>query len=190
MTDTPDSRRQKILHWLQEQKSLAIDELVNRLDVSAMTIHRDLDLLAKEGLVQKSYGHVVLKDTKTEIMPSPDVCALCQTRLSHRSDFVIQMAQGELLQACCPHCGLLLMRRHTVTSALTRDFISFRMVNVTQAIFVLDSRVHLCCVPSVLCFATRQDAESFERGFGGTVLSFEDTLHHLEHSHSHPIKPL
>ena len=188
MPDTPDSRREKILHWLQEQKSLAIDDLVSRLDVSSMTIHRDLDLLAKEGLVQKSYGHVVLKDIKPEAAPLPNVCALCQTNLTHRSDFVIQLPQGELLHACCPHCGLLLMRRHSVTSALTRDFITFCMVNVTQATYLLDSRVHLCCVPSVLCFSTRQDAESFERGFGGTVMTFEEILNHLSQSHCHPGK--
>lgn len=186
MTDSPDTRRQKILHWLQEQKSLAIDELVNRLDVSAMTVHRDLDWLAKDGLVQKSYGHVNLKDTRTESLPSPDVCTICQTHLSHRSDFVIQLPQGELIHACCPHCGLLFMRRQAVTSALTRDFISFRMVNVTQATYVLDSRVHLCCIPSVLCFATRQDAESFMHGFGGMVMTFEETLNHLGESHCHP----
>ena len=62
------------------------------------------------------------------------------------------------------------------------------MVNVYQAAYVLGSDVTLCCVPSVLCFASRPEAERYQRGFGGQVLDFDAAraalgqAHHANHA--------
>lgn len=186
MADSPDARRQKILTWLHEQKSLPIDELVSRLSVSAMTIHRDLDVLAEEGRVRKSYGHVALIPARAE-SPSIDTCAMCRTAVAPRTAFTIHLPHNELLTACCPHCGLLLLSQHTEAfSALTRDFLYGRVVNAMQAVYVLESRIHLCCVPGVLCFVNAEDAGDFQRGFGGTLMTFEDITRYLGPHHCHP----
>lgn len=183
---TPHQRQQQIMQWLQEQHSLPIDELVNRLEVSAMTVHRDLDQLVKSGLVQKVYGAVELVDSKNQLTSPQSMCAMCRADIPYRTAFNLQTAAQEQVCACCPHCGLMLLQQTPqVASALTRDFIYGRMVNVVQASYVVESRVQLCCVPSVLCFATLEDAQAFQQGYGGQVMSFENTLIYLANCHSH-----
>lgn len=187
MPESPDLRRRKILHWLQDHKTLSIDELVSRLNVSTMTVHRDLDVLAEEGLVQKSYGYAALVEARPEVVNAPDVCALCRTSVSVRTAFTINLPRGDLLTACCPHCGLLLLSQQAqVLSALTRDFLYGRIVNAMQAVYVVESRIHLCCVPSVLCFVNTADAEDFQRGFGGRLMSYEAITQYLGPHHCHP----
>ena len=190
MRETPELRRQRILEWLQAQKSLSIEDLVSRLDVSAMTVHRDLDALVKEGLVHKSYGHASLIERKLESGSSPAICALCRVEVPHRTAFTIHLSDGAQLDACCPHCGLLLLRQQSrAISALMRDFIYGRMVNVLQAVYVVESRVHLCCVPTVLCFASLDDADSFTRGFGGQSMNFDQVTAYLGEQHIHANHP-
>jgi len=90
------------------------------------------------------------------------------------------------LTACCPHCGLMLLSDITeVDSALARDYLYGRMVNVYQAYYLVASDVSLCCEPTVLCFAKLADAEKFSLGFGGHVMDFSQALSHLTSSHRH-----
>ena len=49
MVSISTDRQQKILELLQERKTLKIQELVEQLQVSPMTVHRDLHRLAKAG---------------------------------------------------------------------------------------------------------------------------------------------
>jgi DeoR/GlpR family transcriptional regulator of sugar metabolism len=181
MTDLPHQRQEQILEWLQVQGFATVEALASQLGVSTMTIHRDLDRLAKTGLVQKVYGGVELAK------PSPQTqaltCALCHAEVPARTAFMAQTPSGERIPACCSHCGLLLA--DPLGSALARDFIYGRMVNVARAAYVVESRVHLCCIPSILCFTGLEDAESFQRGFGGQVMTFEDVRGYLKHHHSH-----
>lgn len=53
-------RRQLIMKEMYEHKVVVIMELAEKLDVTAMTIRRDLNMLEKQGLVEKSYGGAVL----------------------------------------------------------------------------------------------------------------------------------
>lgn len=172
MTDTPRQRQEQIINWLDAERFLAVDALAERLDVSIMTVHRDLDQLAKAGHVRKVHGGVERVDLALDAQTG--ICALCLMEVPRRTAFTLQMRGGEQRCACCAHCGLLMMRHdETVALALTRDFIYGRMVNVMQAAYVIGSRVNLCCMPGVLSFATHDDAQSFARGFGGEVMSFD-----------------
>lgn len=56
----PAQRRQMILKVLEDQGVISISELVERLDVSHMTVRRDLQNLEKEGLVVTVTGGVQL----------------------------------------------------------------------------------------------------------------------------------
>ena len=49
-------RQQRILDLLQAKGFVRIDELADRLSVSAMTVHRDLDVLSEQGLLSKVRG--------------------------------------------------------------------------------------------------------------------------------------
>lgn len=183
MSDSPEIRRKKILEWLQSEKTLSIEALITHFGVSAMTIHRDLDFLSEEGLVQKSYGQVTLVPQKSKNI---SVCPICQNALVHHDHFVLHTAEGDYLNLCCAHCGLLWIgREKNFISALAPDFLYKRMVNVLQATYLLGSRVGICCVPSILTFASLQDAMDFQRGFGGIVMSFEEILDHLRVQHSY-----
>lgn len=51
-----EERRRELLKVVQSRKSVGLDELVERLGVSRMTVHRDLDLLAGRGLLRKQRG--------------------------------------------------------------------------------------------------------------------------------------
>lgn len=51
-----EDRCREILSLVQTKKSVQLDELVEKLGVSRMTIHRDLDLLASRGLLRKERG--------------------------------------------------------------------------------------------------------------------------------------
>ncbi|MBE0529945.1 MAG: DeoR/GlpR transcriptional regulator [Rhodospirillales bacterium] len=53
---TPDGRRQEIVAVVMREGSVQIDSLAERLDVSRMTVHRDLDLLEQQGLLRKERG--------------------------------------------------------------------------------------------------------------------------------------
>lgn len=53
-------RRQLIMQELHENKVVVIMDLAEKLGVTAMTIRRDLNLLERQGLVEKSYGGAVL----------------------------------------------------------------------------------------------------------------------------------
>jgi len=65
----PVDRRQQILALLEEQGSLTISALSAVFQVSEMTIHRDLDLLAEEGLLRKVRGGAVPMVLETAVTP-------------------------------------------------------------------------------------------------------------------------
>ena len=56
------SRKEKILHLLSRQAEINIPELVEQLDISAVTARRDLDKLALEGLLTRTHGGARMKE--------------------------------------------------------------------------------------------------------------------------------
>lgn len=57
----PEQRRIKILDKLEESNIYTLDNLTEELGVSRITIQRDVNLLAKKGLLYKVHGGVKLK---------------------------------------------------------------------------------------------------------------------------------
>jgi len=180
--DLPAERQHQIIEWLQSERTISIDVLVERLGVSPMTVHRDLDRLESDGLVEKLHGGVRL--ARKAAADTLAGCAVCGKPVPERTTFVVETPGGERLQACCPHCGFLLLGRQAeVTSVLAVDFIHGHMVNALQATFLIEPDLRLCCVPTVLCFASRGDAERFRAGFGGELLGFDEAYRHLSGLH-------
>jgi DNA-binding Lrp family transcriptional regulator len=184
----PTARQSQVVQWLGEQQSLTIEELAERLGVSVMTVHRDLDALAREGLVVKVHGGVTLAERRSQL--DAQSCALCHMGVQSRTAFVIQAENGDRVSACCPHCGVLLLHdTPSAVSVLAKDFLYGRTINAAQAFYLVDSSVSACCVPSVLCFASHNDAERFQTGFAGTIMDFAGLKLHLSghrhDSHAH-----
>ena len=55
-------RRDEILRRLEREERVEIAQLALDFDVSTLTIRRDLDALASQGLVKRSYGQAMLAD--------------------------------------------------------------------------------------------------------------------------------
>jgi DeoR family transcriptional regulator of aga operon len=58
-TDKRNRRYQAILDALQQSGSIAVEELSAKLNVSVVTIRRDLDELAQQGLLNRTHGGAV-----------------------------------------------------------------------------------------------------------------------------------
>lgn len=183
----PERRRELIREWLGAEGFLAIDQLARRFGVSTMTIHRDVDRLARAGLARKVRNGVTpVVDDSAQASASQARCAMCGKLVPPRTAWVVTSNDGEQWRACCAHCGLL--RLHHVAgrqSVLAVDFLYGQMVNAFQATFVMGSDVTVCCVPSVLCFATRHDADRFRQGYGGELLDFDAAMAAMADAH-HP----
>lgn len=56
-------RHQKIYELLRNHKNLSIDKLSSILEISKMTVRRDLDRLTRKGIVQRVHGRAVISRT-------------------------------------------------------------------------------------------------------------------------------
>lgn len=61
-----------ILDLLNQQGSVSVDDLATRLNVSPMTIRRDLDTLDQEGFLTRCHGGAVLRQGSTTEVPYSD----------------------------------------------------------------------------------------------------------------------
>lgn len=172
MAVTP--RKQQILAILDEKGHASVQELAEKFSVSKMTIHRDLNQMAAEGLVVKSHGAASL--------PSPfsggNKCGMCGKTLSERTLFIVSLPGGEQRHACCAHCGLM-MQSQLGGTGLTADFLHNHILSATQAVYLIQCELTVCCAPSVLSFGSRSEAEKFQAGFGGKLASMAEAIHFL-----------
>ncbi|HNB40694.1 MAG TPA: DeoR family transcriptional regulator [Anaerolineales bacterium] len=181
-------REQKILEHLKTHKTASIQELAEAFGVSNMTIHRDLHKLANAGQIIKKHGGAALPNSGVKALEEPSSCAMCGKPASQRTIFIVKFDNGEELRACCAHCGLMMQSREkNVWQSLTVDFLYGHMISAGQAYYLVGSELNICCVPSILAFGSKADAEKFQKGFGGQLLDMENTIHHMHgmmHMHS------
>ena len=172
-------REKRILEYLHEWGSASIQKLAETLGVSNMTVHRDLNRLMATGQVQKKHGGVTLPSAGIRTQEHY-VCAMCGKPVSPRTVFIVKLDDGEELRACCAHCGLMLQSRsQNAWQSLTADYLYGHMLSAGQAFYLIGSELNICCVPSVLAFSSRQDAEKFQKGFGGQLLGMDETVQHM-----------
>jgi DeoR family transcriptional regulator, copper-sensing transcriptional repressor len=180
MSDTPTARQRKILEFLSERRTLTIQELIQDLGVSSMTVHRDLIKLADAGQLSKTRGGATLLPRATHIPNAPGQCAMCNQNVPTRTVVIIQSPESGHLSACCPHCGLTLLDQNPkATLAMVADFIYGRMVGAGEAAYLVGCSVTLCCEPSILAFACPDQASSFQKGFGGEIMDLAQALDYL-----------
>lgn len=59
----PIERQNKILELLSERQVLKIQEIISEFNISIETVRRDINLLEKQGKIEKIYGGIKLVDT-------------------------------------------------------------------------------------------------------------------------------
>jgi len=73
-----EERQQRLLGYVNDHKRATVEELSEFVDVSQVTIRRDLDDLHNGGLVVRTFGGVVSKDSMLSMeIPSSRKAALC-----------------------------------------------------------------------------------------------------------------
>jgi DeoR/GlpR family transcriptional regulator of sugar metabolism len=160
-------RQHEILRLIKQKGNLSIEEIRKTIGVSQATAYREIQELSQMGFAAKTPGGI------SQIENLPTRCVQCRGETNARTTFIIEQKNGEKLSACCSHCGMMALANNTnVSTAMTVDFIYGKMINVSQAWYVLNSDVSLCCSPSILSFSKHTDADRFAQGFGGEVLDF------------------
>src|ERR1700740_1988353 len=56
---TMDERHKHILSLLEAEAKIRVEDLADRLDVSQVTMRKDLDILEKQGLLERIHGSAV-----------------------------------------------------------------------------------------------------------------------------------
>lgn len=173
----PVERRQKIEQLLRKHKNMKISELSKELNVSEMTIHRDLVPLIDAGIVEKTFGGVSYIEKKQT--QNDSICTYCSGSINYQLRFQLILTNDRHEMTCCAHCGLLRYRelQDEVVQAICYDFLRQTTLNAQIATYVMDTSIDIgCCQPQVLSFQHEDEARKFVTGFGGKVYSFTDAM--------------
>jgi DeoR family transcriptional regulator, copper-sensing transcriptional repressor len=179
MSTLASERQAKIIEYLRLNGTVETNILADKLSVSTMTIHRDLNKLADAGIIQKVHGGATLYQP-VDKPNQPELCPMCHKLVSERTAFILHTNDGQQIRACCPHCGLMMLANMpNIKSAMATDFLYGTIVSISQATFLLNSNLTICCSPTILTFNKPEDAIRFQRGFGGTLADFETARQHI-----------
>ena len=178
----PIERINRIKKLIEDKHTMKISELSDILNVSEMTIHRDLKPLVDDGIILKTFGGISLVEIKAS-KQDDDLCVVCSRAIHPRLGYRIILPNNKIEMTCCGHCGL--MREHQlgdkVIQSICQDFLRQTTLSAKLASFVFDTSIDMgCCQPQVLTFERADHAEKFIKGFGGTVTSFDEALNLIQ----------
>ncbi len=171
-------RQRKILALLDKETGLSAGELAGRLQVSRMTVHRDLQSLYRQDLLLRIRGGAVAKGNPRSGLES--YCTTCDRPVvpHQRSEFILE--DGSSIVTCCAVCALRRVSHDNYEGdLLVGDQISGRMIPVDDAFFLVNSLASPCCQPSMLSFACEEEIALFQAGFGGSIARLNEALEFL-----------
>ena len=122
------------------------------------------------------------------------VCEVCKRVIHTETSFRIARPDGSMRAVCCPRCGLAAVIQNGGKALDAVDFTTKKRVGAAEAIYLEGSDIMECCtntgfrsdegayqkmeydrcMPSLLAFARREDAEVVLQKHGGNILSFEE----------------
>lgn len=179
----PIERRRQIMKWLEEEKSISIKELSERLQISEMTVYRDIKPLLEKEDIYKTPGGIAVR-VKTD--PGGEHCVYCHKVIGNdRLSVRLFQHSSQVETACCAHCGLLryLQIGDQVEQVVGTDFLLGTTVNVATSYLLFDSDLPIrCCSPSILVFEKKSNAKRFQNGFNGKLYSFWEALQQVKSS--------
>jgi hypothetical protein len=122
------------------------------------------------------------------------VCEVCKRVIHTETAFRIARPDGSAKSTCCPRCGLTSVIHNGGQALDAVDFTTRKRVAAAAALYLEGSDIMECCtgtgfrsdegayqkmeydrcMPSLLAFARREDAEMVRQKQGGSILSFEE----------------
>lgn len=174
----PVERQNRIKELVQKKQSLKISELSNLLQVSEMTIHRDIKPLIEKGFIVKTFGGITIATEKKKKVIHEE-CIYCSRMVHKKMKYRLILPNNKIEVACCAHCGLLRHRQlgEKVMQAICHDFLRQTTISAPLTWYVMDTSVDMgCCQPQVLPFEWKDHADKFVKGFGGEVYSFQEAI--------------
>ena len=169
-------RQRKIINWLYEEGTLSIADISKRLNVSEMTVYRDIKPLMEENKINKTSRGISLASITN--VPS-NTCKYCLKDLNNRHPVQIITHDQKVEHLCCPHCGLLRYRdiEKNVSQIICRGFLQNTTISAKLAYFLMDTDFNLnCCEPQVITFESLKYAQQFQKGFGGVIFQFNQAI--------------
>jgi hypothetical protein len=128
----------------------------------------------------------------------PALCQVCDRVISKQTAFRVDTSSGAV-HACCPACAMHYMLHHldAMRKAWATDFNSGRLIPASSAYYDEGGDVQYCtrhkppvergaegvservydrCLPTLVAFSTREDADAYRRQHGGRVLTYDEAL--------------
>ncbi len=178
----PIERINRIKELVEDKQTIKISELSEVLNVSEMTIHRDLKPLINDGIILKTFGGISLVENKPHTQ-NDNLCIVCSRAIHSKLGYRIILPNNKIEMACCGHCGL--MREYQlgdqVIQSMCQDFLRHTTLSAKLAWFVFDTSIDMgCCQPQVLTFERKDHAEKFIKGFDGIIKSFDEALNLIQ----------
>jgi hypothetical protein len=122
------------------------------------------------------------------------VCEVCKRVIHTETSFKVERPDGSMEAVCCPRCGLAAVIQNGGRALEAVDFTSKKPIRAAEAIYLEGSDIMECCsdtgfrsnegayqemeydrcMPSLLAFARREDAEIVRQKHGGQIISFEE----------------
>lgn len=172
----PIERQQQILSWLEREGTLRVSEISKRLEVSEMTVYRDLKPLIDEQKISKTSNGITLVSTSYE---TSSRCSYCFKDTNSRFSVQLIKRNQQVEHTCCPHCGLLRFQdiEKDVSQIICHDFLKDTTISAKMATFLMNAEINLnCCQPQVIAFESIKQAKQFQKGFGGEIYNFEEAI--------------
>ncbi len=129
----------------------------------------------------------------------PGVCEICGRGISKQVEFRIETDHGTIY-ACCPGCALHHILNHPgeARKELATDFTSGRLIPAQSAYYDEGGNVQYCtrhdptikrvpgqgvemrvydrCLPVLVAFASKDQAEAYRQEHGGRIVTFDQAL--------------
>ena len=128
------------------------------------------------------------------------LCEVCRRVIHMETSFRIAQANGAVQVTCCPRCGLTSVIKNGGKVLDAVDYSSRKRIAAAEAVYLEGSDIMECCsaagfrsdegsyheidydrcMPSLLAFARREDAETVRQKHGGTIIGFAEARQSVE----------
>jgi len=134
-----------------------------------------------------------------ERRPDPHLCAICNRSLHPGMSYRLETRSGRTESVCCPRCGMHYTLQHAgeVQRAWAVDLDSGELIPAQSAYYDEGGEVEYCthgeqsvqrgpegvsvrgydrCLPTLVAFKTRVEADAYQKQHGGRVLDYAQAV--------------